>query len=365
MGKDGNKIAAIGIGQGGSNLAIQLASVFGTQKNIGLVNLSSQDNESAKGVPLENIVNLDGTGFSGAGKDRTVGKSAYSDNYDKIGDLAAKVAKGCDYLFVCYSLAGGTGSGLGPAVTGYLSTDEFKKKLGTTIITMGLPILPDYTEGTIAMTNAVEALEEIHKLSIKGIASFAIIDNGFSKATKINEKYAEINNHAAELLKRYLLVFGNSRSGCLDTRDRARGMGVPGLHSFVAIDANGFPGGPFKIPEGSRVKLALCELPEDKSEMFPETLVSLGVIKDDSIMGFYEGDLMAPIVHLAGYNTATKISEELRGHLQRIKNLGVRQESEDLSGKGFKDLKSEKEFLKDQYGKKGAADSQSILDILG
>lgn len=107
-------------------------------------------------------------GGEGASKQRDKAKKILSESIDKVMNvLEQQITE--RYIFVTYSLAGGTGSGLGAFLASVLA-DNPNKKVGLVVI------LPAMNESLQARINAYEALSEIVSLKNE-LCSILILDN--------------------------------------------------------------------------------------------------------------------------------------------------------------------------------------------
>lgn len=152
-GKRGLKFAFIGAGQCGNNICSTLWE-HGYRRVV-LFNTTEKDLR-INSVPQAWHVVADG--YDGAGKDRSVGKQAALSSAQKILELMGKRFFGADFIFVCTSAGGGTGSGSAKALadmakswliqTLNISKEEAAKRVGI------IAALPKQQEGTAASENA-------------------------------------------------------------------------------------------------------------------------------------------------------------------------------------------------------------------
>jgi len=361
-------IGVIGVGLGGSNLALEIAKQFNTNpEKIVLINLSSQDLTSvAQPIPMQNLCHLGKIkGQDGAGKNRDEGYNYVLENNDQLIEYAVKVADS-EIIFVCYSLSGGTGSGIGPSLTALISSStEFKRRLDQNKkppIVIGIGICPDSTEGLKSMMNTVEALDENSNLG-----KYFLVDNNFAKDNDIKVKYTKINKSVASSLYRYLTQYGISQYGCLDKADRMSGLNIGGLHSFVILDSKSDGTvskieTPFIHPSGARVKMCLSELNEVIYQNYKSYINSLGLDIGDQITGFFENtNEVNSIIHIAGFSNISKISEIYRNRLQYLKERAKLSSEEDRVGAGLKNIEEDSMWVKEHYN---VDTSKSALDIL-
>lgn len=375
------QISTIGIGLGGSNVAQAIRKEVGG--DIFLINLSQQDLNTSSEVPANNQLHLGDASVNGAGKNRKNGQELFREENNKLADklrtwLKPRTSnKELELVLVCFSTAGGTGSGIGPSLVTFLDSEEFKKSLGYDVViddqdgkvfyTMGVAILPDDQEGTKSLLNTIEALREIDIFSRKEVARFCLINNSFSSGQNLVKRYSEINNSVAKLLKRYIDGFGHSQYGCLDHADRKGALRHPGLHSFSSVGSNGNANSPFMTPNGCRVKSVLAEIEEGQEESLTQLFNIEGIVADDKILGFYKGDErseLTPVVHFSGFNNLSRVTEQVRTQLNALKAKLNAIEKKDAGGTGLSGLKKERDWAGNEYVAKRVADIGSITSML-
>lgn len=314
------KVATIGIGLGGANIAQAFTAKLGG--TIGLINSSDQDMSTA-GVREANnqcLIQVNGR-TSGVGRDRALSGKAFGIYASKI---AAFIVAKCleaeaEIVFVCASSGGGTGSGLIPYIMSLVFTTDFEARFEGKKLPIFFAVVatPDTNEGVKSQQNTVELLRNFNTMiTEKKIGRFLLISNQFGVHVKQDgAKYARINEFSVGLVARYLLNYGSSRQGCLDRADRFVGLDIPGIHAFFTFGDNGNHDSPFILPEGAHVTSALSEVPEQF--IVSEALNRWGLNVGESFKGYYSAqDEMSPIVHLAGFQNFSKLSERFANQVQ-------------------------------------------------
>jgi hypothetical protein len=391
------KPLAIGIGQGGGNIAKAINSAFKNENKTILINTSSADIMGAinPDIDQKRIIKLgDHNVIEGTGKDRKYAMDMLPPLVDIIttGISNLLIADDIAYnvLFVCFSTAGGTGSGMGPKITALLNSAMFSKalepKYGTIApIVFGIAATPSLTldEGTISLENTLECLDDMNKIISRDYGRYIIIDNGsFVEKTSVDNNKAGnsksrvnqlkfINESAAGLLLRYFNDYNFSRISTVDKNDRLRSLQIMGLHSFnyVIQKENSFETlNTFFIPDGERVRRITYEVREDMEESILNYFRIHGILSDDFIHGFFEendkNNDKKSIISYHGFKNISKIAEKFANKLQQIKELAMKTEqSSQSTSHGLNDLEKEKLYRSEEYGKKQADSYQDILNL--
>ena len=169
-------MAFVGVGQGGGRIAETFFHLgYG---RVGVINTAKADLDEVDDA----ITKLDfATG--GAGKDPEYGRAAAEGRDEQIWDLLTRaVGNKPEYLMVCASLGGGTGSGATPKVIEVAR--KYMTECGADPARVGVIVsLPDPHDGHTVCRNAVYAFEKIYKLAP---SPMVIIDN-----KRIDELYRE------------------------------------------------------------------------------------------------------------------------------------------------------------------------------
>jgi hypothetical protein len=363
------KISAIGIGQGGTNLADAIATKFGSQA-LGAINLSDNDLKTMKNISKDNQLHLGNGGVDGAGKQRNFSKQFFFDQQEEIRNLALKIIPGSDVVFVCFSTAGGTGSGLGPAISAYLNSSEFERSGVKSPIVFGIAACADSNEGIKSQQNTIEALGEISNLSERKLARFMLVNNDVEGTVKeIEKKYAAINDKVASYLFRYFTGYNQSRLGCLDHQDRVVGLSLPGVHSFCEFNAENFEDiySPFILPEGARVLGLFAEVIEGSAPAVESIKTRLGIQVDDSTIGFFEPKTPTfSVIHLAGFSNLRKVTERYQNIISQIQSKSIQADNNDrTNGQGFSRVGANKSWIQDQSTVKKSDGVHDIWAAIG
>ena len=401
----GVKVLPIGIGQGGSKLAKKIGMAFDSKSKCVYINTSASDidglelvgNElnrkisigakaddfktNANGeilkdangnpIPLDNI--------DGAGKDRKLSYEYFKRHVKEyVAELQTFLTEEpYDLIFICFSTAGGTGSGIGPKLTKVISSlnilNDIEAKTGRRPLVFGIPELPELNsgkEGSLSYANTLEALKEIDEIvnpedqsgakipNAVSLARFLLVNNSYAKGKHLehSEQLETTNESVASYLIRYFGTFGVSRKATLDRSDRFNACKVMGLHSFMAFNGNGTRvESPFVLPDGERVKRCCYEVPESAECIVESVIQSTGSSIDDIVHGFYESETLSPIIALHGFRNVSKIAEQYDKRLKQLHENQTRIEADNIySATGLNDLAAEKQKRDLEYGAAGA-----------
>lgn len=143
------------------------------------INLAKQD------LDLINSPNkLHIPGGEGASKNRSKAKMVLSESIDEVMNvLDQQITE--RYVFVTFSLAGGTGSGLGAFISSVIA-ENLDKKVGLVVI------FPSMGESLQARINAYEALAEIVALKNELCSIFILDNNQREDKFSINRSFASL-----------------------------------------------------------------------------------------------------------------------------------------------------------------------------
>lgn len=202
-------ISFLGLGQAGGNIADEAA------KNgfySAAINYSVRDLESLEHLELK----LKLVGSEGIGKERGEAIRLMQKNWD----LATNFVKenfshsSIEVIFVPFSTAGGSGSGIAPVLL------EMLIELMPEKVFVALPILPDITESYISQKNCLECIEDLSQLNICTLP----IDNEQFRANLHqfgkNILYKTANQKIIELIKQVeQYTEQSSKYGVFDKRD--------------------------------------------------------------------------------------------------------------------------------------------------
>lgn len=347
-------VGAIGIGQGGTSAASTVIQALGGDTNrLISINLSDADLKGATLVPEQNRILLDPNRF-GAGKRRDVSKMYANEKTQLIIDNVHRALNDeTNINFVFYSLDGGTGSGLGPILTALFESNAYPKARPCLFI--GVPLLPDANAGEQGLSNTIEALKEISKLSQNKVARFLLVDNNNAIDSSKDEavRWQKLNSEIAKYIKRYLFTTYTSSVSNLDFEDRYIAISVPGCHSFCSFDAKtgNTPIGPFVLPEGALVKKCASEIPAGTSEARQSLISTIGCkIDEPGMNGFYpvETQGASPIIHFAGFSNLSRITERYQNWFSQIKQKSIAAAKVDSMGAGFDRIGENKDWIETQ-----------------
>ena len=362
-------VSLVGIGQGGTSLADAIATRF-KAKAFGAINLSQKDLNVANNVADNLRLNLGNGLHDGAGKDRAFSKQCFMDYKDDITKLLNDVlsVEKSDVLFICFSTSGGTGSGLGPAITAYASSSAFTVQGKKNPLVFGIAACADSHEGIRNQQNTIGALLEISKLSDAQLARFLLVNNDIEGTVEdVLKKYTSINGRVADSVYRYFNEFHTSRLGNLDQQDRLNVLKLPGVHSFATFNpADGVTDSPFILPEGARVRGVAGEIPEGSANIIDTIVTSLGIQSDDRTIGFYESTEKAyPIVHFGGFSNLKKVTERYQNTVSQIQARSTQADKNDKTiGAGFTRVTENNSWMEDQYATKKAGSAEDIFSLL-
>lgn len=364
-------VATLGIGQGGSSLADALATAFKSNAR-GVLNLSAGDLKTSANVKDDFRLLLGNGKVDGAGKDREFSKQYFMDYESDISSLIWKIINSqdnIDILFICFSTSGGTGSGLGPAITAYVNSQKFASQGKKRPIVFGVAACADTHEGLKNQQNTIEALREVSKLSENKLARFILVNNDIEgNTTDAQKKYAAINDKVASYIYRYFEGINTSRLGNLDKQDRLVALALPGVHSFCEFN----PENPteissaFILPEGARVRGIYGEILEGTSASIDSITSQLGIQADDRTVGFYEPTVTSfPILHFAGFSNLKKVTERYQNVISQIQARSTQAEKNDkTSGAGFNRIDANKDWMAESYQTKSAGGAEDIMALI-
>jgi cell division GTPase FtsZ len=200
----GFKFGFIGAGQGGGKLAEAFSQIG--YARVGALNTADQDLETVN-VPVKFKFGKQ----QGAGKDRGVAKSAFSQQKEDVIDfIKQSVGTDIDRIFVTVGAGGGTGAGVCSELIKVVK--EYQETVKATSPYVGVILaLPKVSEGKKVSLNAYETLKEVCQLVDQKIVSpLIILDN-----EKINVLYPKLpvskfwqvaNLRAANILVLILMI---------------------------------------------------------------------------------------------------------------------------------------------------------------
>jgi len=214
----GFKFGFIGAGQGGGKLAEAFAQIG--YSRIGVINTADQDLETVN-VPKKFKFGKQ----QGAGKDRSVAKSAFSEQKEDVVDfIKQSVGTDIDRVFVTVGAGGGTGAGVCSELIKVVKEYQETVKASSQYVGVILA-LPKLSEGKKVSSNAYETLKEVCQLVDQKIVSpLIILDN-----EKINTLYPKLpiskfwqvaNNNISSLFHLFNnIVTKSSQHSTFDSND--------------------------------------------------------------------------------------------------------------------------------------------------
>lgn len=177
----GFKFGFIGAGQGGGKLAEAFAQIG--YARVGALNTADQDLETVN-VPVKFKFGKQ----QGAGKDRSVAKTAFAEQKEDVIDfIKQSVGTDIDRIFVTVGAGGGTGAGVCTELVKVVK--EYQNTVKATSQYVGVILaLPKLSEGKRVSLNAYETLKEVcHLVDQKIVSPLIILDN-----EKINVLYPKL-----------------------------------------------------------------------------------------------------------------------------------------------------------------------------
>jgi cell division GTPase FtsZ len=177
----GFKFGFIGAGQGGGKIAEAFSQIG--YARVGAINTADQDLETVN-VPRKFKFGKQ----QGAGKDRSVAKSAFTEQKEDVVDfIKQSVGTDVDRIFVTVGAGGGTGAGVCSELI--KTVKEYQETFKATSPYVGVILaLPKVSEGKKVSLNAYETLKEVCQLvEQKVVSPLIILDN-----EKINTLYPKL-----------------------------------------------------------------------------------------------------------------------------------------------------------------------------
>ena len=162
-----NDVAIVGVGGAGTNIAFCLEKLGYTTIHI---NSSTQDESAIKGA--KNIRHL--KGFNGCAGNRALAEKALAENMDIVDEISALEES---IVYVIFSSAGGTGSGVSAALIDLL-VEETDKTI------CAIVVLPDKDEDFDFHVNSYKCCQEL--LEIENMGSVMFLDNNSGNKQTIN-----------------------------------------------------------------------------------------------------------------------------------------------------------------------------------
>lgn len=374
-------VSIIGAGLGGTNIAIELQKNLGEMVGkISIMNVSSQDKPNLNSNQIGSIDFPEYTD-EGTGKNRDTSKGlimdAVSGETETKKQLTEMILPTTKLVLICYSVGGGFGSGVGPAlVTIYkskiLPLNSILKGRERNLVVIGVPILPSMNSGTRSLLNTIYNLKETKKIVDNNLGSFFMIDNNTELQTSYTDGLNKINSNVGRLFKRYLSEYGSYQYGNLDFSDRLRSLSYSGCHAFMDLnktdDGRLVKRSPFFIPGNTRIKNISYEIDNSMEEMTGKIENFNGLVFGDVNRGFFDkktNENLTSIIHLAGYTNVSKLVERYEVRYDEIQNKNEDLvDNDDKTAHGFENISAKEEWISKQNQVSASIDSEQGLSAL-
>lgn len=206
-----NDVAIIGCGGAGTNIAFNFEKLGYTAIHI---NSSTQDESAISGA--KTIRHL--KGFNGCAGDRKLAEQALAKNMDIIDEISNLNES---IIYIIFSSAGGTGSGVAPALAEML-TEETNKTICCIVV------LPDKSEDYDFHVNSYKCCQEL--LNIEGLGSVMFLDNNSGDKQSINK-------YCANMLNAFLTNNSVSELGNVDEQEKRTMIATPGNFVLSVLGA--------------------------------------------------------------------------------------------------------------------------------
>ena len=210
-----DKVAFIGLGACGSNIALLFQK---RNYHTLFINGSEQDNKALFGA--RNI--LKQKGFDGCGDDRKKAEEALANNLEVIEEIR-KIKEPIIYLV--FSTAGSTGSGLAPIMCDILLELNESEGLDKTICCIA--VLPKRTEALQKHINSYQCIKELSEKS--EIGSCILVDNN-----KL-DSLGKINTTLVSILDVFFMEESYSSRGNVDLSERMKMIAQNGVFLLSSV----------------------------------------------------------------------------------------------------------------------------------
>ncbi|NBI28616.1 FtsZ/tubulin family protein [Chengkuizengella marina] len=217
-------IGILGVGGAGGNIADEAAKLgFSTAA----INFSQKDLDALDNVKHKlRLVGSEGVGHN---RDEAI-RLMQQDNWELAVDFVNQNFShpSLEVIFLTFSTAGGSGSGISPILIDLLSNT-----LDKTIVAM--PIIPDKSEVVINQLNCLKAFEELSNLNV---AVFPIDNEKVkNKVLGKNKIYEEINKSITSLINDISsYTQKSSKNGNLDRKDLLNTLKTKGIGIITKAD---------------------------------------------------------------------------------------------------------------------------------
>lgn len=237
-----DKVAFIGLGACGSNITLLFQKKGYTSFYI---NGSEQDNKSLSGA--RNILKL--KGYDGCGGDRTVSEIALANNLEIIEEIK-KIKE--EIIYLVFSTAGSTGSGLAPILCDIISELNDTEGLGKTVCCIA--VLPKRNEALQKHINAYNCIKELAEKD--DIGSCLLIDNNKMDSLE------RINTIFVNQMDCFLTDEAYSSKGNVDISERMKLIKQRGM-MVLSVVCNGKVGKPVEYLEALLTKNVFAPIESD------------------------------------------------------------------------------------------------------
>lgn len=213
------KMAFIGLGQGGGNMA-DMFWRFGYRR-VMIMNTTEQDFKSIE-CPNRLVIGGD---IKGAGKDPSLGAKVFEESKEEVLSAMKKTfGKGIELVMICVGAGGGTGGG--SAKGAIKLAKEFIKSNGSDDAKVGVMVsMPSTSEGSVVVNNAETLIGQMVEMSELGVITpLVVADNAkilkIYPNTKLGQRWDVINRSVCGLFDSFnVLAAQSSAYATFDPQD--------------------------------------------------------------------------------------------------------------------------------------------------
>lgn len=305
--KDDSRVLAVG--QAGANVA-QMLERKGYKTYY--INLAVQDLDLVNSPNKYHIPHGEG-----ASKNRKKAKKVLSESIDEVIDVIDKQIPE-HYIFVVYSLGGGSGSGIGTFLASVIAENPDKH-------VCLIVILPSMNESLQARINAYEALTEIIEVK-NSLGSIFILDNNQ------REDKLSINRSFANLFDAFMNVANySSIKGVIDIAEQKTLLETSGVAAIHRITQGGkeelvssINNGIYPKLEGNKkVKYIGLSQSDNKDVISVEDLKDIVGEGIDTFTGY--GNTEETVLYLAGLSMPKtyidNLAESIKSEQERVQKI--------------------------------------------
>lgn len=310
------EIRFLSVGAAGANVA-QMLEKKGFKAYY--VNLAKQDLDLINSPNKLHIKNGEG-----ASKCRDKAKELLSESIDEVLEvLEQQITE--KYIFVVYSLGGGTGSGIGTFLASVIAENQ-DKNVGLVVI------LPSMKESLQARINAYEAMTEIVQTK-NSLGSIFILDNN------TREDKLSINRTFATLFDSFINIEGSSSiRGVLDIAEQKTLLETSGVATIHRVGLDGQNDLLPIIKEGiyaplesnKKVKYIGLSQPDKKDVISIDSVIDVVGNPIDTYLGY--GNQQETVLYLAGLSFPktyiNNLAESIKAEQDRAQKI---MEDDDIS----------------------------------